>query len=365
MPTPPQEFLSMLRAAVRLIRWALLGAVVLVALLFAVQVHQFYLLFAAMHPIAGVLFLLAVAAAVWFLVGRPVWEYLRVPVAVTPPALPSKEEGLAAVHLVKHLDYVDRYLRAQWRNPLLAEARAQVAAAVDEGQRLRDAVAARSAGGLDQSLQEIRAFEQQRVEPLLAPLDAEAERIIRQEALGVGVATAVALNGTLDAVIVLWRNVNLTTRIAKVYYGRPGPRGSLIILRDVSLAVLLSNYLDNIADTAGHILGRWMGHVAGVVAGPVINGGVNAVVTMRLGYLAKTRCRAFKAWTEDERRSAVVRCLAMAKEASTGLLAELATRLGSTVGGVAAGAMTAGSALYETAKDLVTWPFRRGEGEPV
>ena len=44
-----------------------------------------------------------------------------------------------------------------------------------------------------------------------------------------GIATAVSPNGTLDAFIVLLRNANMVSRIANLYYGRPGARGSLVI----------------------------------------------------------------------------------------------------------------------------------------
>ena len=90
----------------------------------------------------------------------------------------------------------------------------------------------RSTGGAA----EVVRFETERIEKLLAPLDRAADRMIRAEALSVGIATAVSPSGALDAFLVLWRNANLVSRIAGLYYGKPGVRGSLLILGDVLTA---------------------------------------------------------------------------------------------------------------------------------
>ena len=63
--------------------------------------------------------------------------------------------------------------------------------------------------------------------------------------------TALSPNGTLDAFLVLWRNVNLVASLARLYYGRPGLPGTWLILRDVSLAILLSSVLEQISDMGG------------------------------------------------------------------------------------------------------------------
>lgn len=367
MAQPGLEFVLTLRSAWRLLRWLLLGAAAIVALLCAAQVHSLYQLFRGVHPLLGVLFLAVAATGLWWLVGVPVVRFLRMPVAVKPPPLPALDAGLTPTHLDVHLRYVARYLRGQLLNPRMRRQRAEVEAAVRECEALRARVTAPGAPGLREVLGEVEAFERERVDRLLAPLDAEAERVIRQEALGVGVATAVTLNGTVDALIVLWRNVNLIAKLAQIYYGRPGPRGTLAILRDVSLTVLLANYLDDLSDWAGSMIGKWMGTVAGLVAGPLINGGANAVLTLRVGYLAKDRCRTFEAWTEERRRSVLAKCFGLAAEASKGVLTELASRvgglMGGIVGGVVGGTAGAGSFLLRSARDLFTGAWWRGGPE--
>jgi putative membrane protein len=371
MAPPGTEIIQVFRTAYRLLRWLLCGSVALVVIVFVAQVNSLYLLFAGIHPLAGMAFLVAVAAAVWWLIGVPLAAFLRMPVAVRPPPLPPIDQGLDTEHLRVHLDHVARYLANQRANPAMVEGRGEIETVIEDCHGLRRVVVERGQEGLAESLREIGAFEVERVEPLLRPLDVEAERIIRQEALGVGVATAVTLNGTMDALIVLWRNVNLISKLARVYYGRPGARGSMLVLRDVSLAVLMANYMDNVANMAGGLMGKWMGHVAGLVAGPLINGGANAVMTLRVGYLAKARCRSFQAWTEEQRRSMVIKCFKLASDASRSVLTELATRVGGAFGGVASvvgGAVGVGGSVLRGAKDLFTgqwWkPTTGGAEEP-
>jgi uncharacterized membrane protein YcjF (UPF0283 family) len=254
----------------------------------------------------------------------------------------------------------------------MAEVAVDLHSAIDEAEALRDRLGRIDPGALDEAMRDIEAFERTRVAALLRPLDAEAERVIRNEALGVGVATAVSMNGTMDAFIVLWRNVNLVSKIARIYYGRPGPRAGLAIFRDVAATALLSNYLEGVTDHVGGLLGNWAGSVAGVVAGPLLDGGANALMTVRIGYLAKARCRSFQAWTDRHRRNVLIQCLKMTKDVSISILAEIARQTGGIFGGVIGGATAATGTIIrgakgtiKGAKDIITgkWPRRPEEGE--
>jgi hypothetical protein len=353
MAQPTQDFLQFLRSLWRLARWIALGMAALLVVILASEIHSLYLLAAALSPWAGRLFLLITAAGLWWLLGVPILRFCRMPLAVKPPPLPGPGEGLAREHLIRHLDYVAKYLRAQRANPLMAERSTEVVDAIGAAHALRDRIAARTEGEPEKWLGEIESFERDRVDPLLRPLDAEAERVIRNEALGVGVATAISFNGTMDAFIVLWRNINMVSRVARIYHGRPGPRAGLAIYRDVAATALLSNYLDNITDQVGGFLGNWAGGVAGVVAGPLLDGGANALMTLRLGYLAKARCRSFQAWTDAHRRSVLMKCLKLAKDASVSVLSEIAAQTGGVLGGVVGGAAAAGSTLVKGAKETI------------
>ncbi|MBN1478022.1 YcjF family protein [Candidatus Sumerlaeota bacterium] len=371
MTLPSQDFVRVLRTLWRLLRWMMWGSLALVLLIFAGQTYNMYAMFSAWHPALGWLFLAAAAALVWWLIGMPILRFLHMPVALRPPELPPREQGLHATHLERHVKFICKYLQRQRRNSFLADHVDKIDTAIETGQVLAGAIKTRGDEGLDESLRQVELFRRQQVDPILLPLDEEAERIIRTEALGVGVATAVSLNGTLDALIVLWRNVNMVSRLARVYYGRPGPRGSLLILRDVSTVVLISNYLDNLTDTAGNLLGKWLGGIAAVVAGPLLNGGANAVMTLRLGYLARARCRSMQRWTDEHRRSVLMRALKSSADASTWVLREMTSQVGGIVGGVvggmASGAAGAGATVakgIQTIRDLFLGAFRRESGDP-
>jgi hypothetical protein len=268
---------------------------------------------------------------VWRLIGVPVVRFLRLPTVLTPPKAPAKREDWKARHIAARYRFLERYLAHAARNPLLEGSKREVRAAARAA-----AEAARRPGGDgdEPALGALLRFERERVDPLLAPLDREVDKVIRSEALAVGVSTAVSPNGTLDAFLVLWRNANLVSRIANVYYGKPGARGSLRILRDVSAAALLATYLEGLTEAAGGLLRGVLGSVAGVVAGPVVDGSVNALATLRIGYLAKARCRSFKAWTDSTRKQALADALAAAKARSGEVVSEVAKAAGSALGGI-------------------------------
>ena len=176
---------------------------------------------------------------------------------------------------------------------------------------------------------DVLSLERGTINRLLEPLDAQAREVIRKEALAVGIATAVSWNGTIDAFFVLWRNCNLVSHLGKIYYGRPGVRGTLSILRDVSAATIASAYLQDLTDMAGQAIGGMFGKHVGLVAAPLLDGGVNAVATLRIGHLAKARCRAFSSWKEPSTVDAVSGAL---REAA-GFSKDVVTEVIKTVGG--------------------------------
>jgi len=181
---------------------------------------------------------------------------------------------------------------------------------------------------------------------------------VRAEAISVGIATAVSLNGMVDALIVLWRHANMVSRIGRFYYGRPGLTGTLHVLHDVAGAVLLSRAMDPVTDRAGSLLGKAIGHVGGVIAGPAVDGAINALMTLHVGYLAKRRCRSFSAWDPNVARAAVSETLKRVGAEATGLLSELAGRLGGL-------GVTVARAAGEAAKfgaDAVRWSGRTAWG---
>ena len=154
------------------------------------------------------------------------------------------------------------------------------------------------------------------------------DSLIHAEAVGVGIATAVSMNGTVDAFIVLWRNANLVARISRIYFGRPHLMGSLRILRDVAAIVVVSRALEDVTDITGDVIGGLLGKMGGLVAGPVMDGGVNAMMTLKLGYLAKRRCRSFKGWSAKQAKSISAEALKDVKEESGSVVTDLLKGVG-------------------------------------
>jgi hypothetical protein len=347
------------RAIQALWRHAWLLSLVFVGLFLAwagFRVAEAWRVFHAIHPLAGAAFLLAFVLAFAWLIGRPALAFLRVPRVLRPPDLPDPSERTPA-DLLRHLAYVERYVEGLPRNPEWGGSPEEVertmaacrALAAEARGAARDALPALSA--------KAAAIEGEHVARLLLPLDRRAAEEIRGEALRVGVATAVSPYGSLDAFLVLWRNVNLVARVARIYYGRPGPRGTLRVVRDAAGATMASAYLQDLSEIAGDAVASFTGKAAGVLAGPLLDGTLNAVATLRIGYVAKARCRAFSAWTVRTRGAAMKAALGEAARFSGGLVKDVVKTVG---GGILSLPGKALGALVEKVASL----FRRApEGE--
>jgi putative membrane protein len=354
MLKPVQDFGRAVGAAWRWARGLSLAIVALFLVWAALRVHEVWRLCHAVHPLAGVAFLLAVALALAWLVGRPAWRFLRVPRVMRPPSLPEPS-ARTAFDLVRHLAYVERYVGALPRNPEWAGSPDEAHAAAAACRALRAEVE-RSGGDVAPLAARVAELEQRTVARLLAPLDRKAGEAIRGEALRVGIMTAVSPYGSLDAFLVLWRNVNLVSRVATIYYGRPGPRGTVRVVRDVALATVASAYLDDLSEVAADAVASFAGKAAGVLAGPLLEGSLNAVATLRIGYVAKARCRAFSGWTARTRASAAKEAFAEAARASRAVVSEVVRSVGGSL--LALPARAVGRIM-----EKVAGLFRRPEAE--
>jgi hypothetical protein len=254
---------------------------------------------------------LAVTAVFAWLVVLPAVRLLAMPAVVRPPDLDLSGADLTPEDIARRLKFDIAYLRGLRRSPELAERRAEVEAALA------------NAHELPMTADALATFERERVEPLLAPIDRKVDALIHAEASAVGATTAISMNGSLDAFFVLWRNVNMVSRIAHLYYGRPSLRGTAIVLGDVAGAVILSRALDDVSDLAGEALGGVLGKLGGLVVGPLMDGSVNALVTLKIGYLAKRRCRSFAAWSPKRRANVLVEVFNQVKTESASVTADL------------------------------------------
>jgi putative membrane protein len=118
---------------------------------------------------------------------------------------------------------------------------------------------------------------------LLAPLDAEARRLVAAAGKRVSVVTAISPRAAIDMVFVLLNALRLVRRLAVLYGGRPGPLGVLTLFRRV---------VSHLAITGGvavtdSVLQQVVGHgLAARLSVRLSEGMVNGLLTARLGLLA-------------------------------------------------------------------------------
>ncbi|MBY9066856.1 YcjF family protein [Hyphomonas sp. WL0036] len=307
------------------------AATVLVVIAFLMVIGQgylFYRLFDDLHPMAGLVYIVALTAALAWLVGRPVAAFLSMPVAARPPDIVIDARAPDPKAIAARLRYDVRYLQMLAANPEVQAERAAIEAGIAKGRELA-ARAARATPEEALALSiDLQTFERVHVEALLAPLDKRVNQLIHAEAVGVGVATALSMNGTVDAFIVLWRNANLVAKISRIYFGRPHLMGSLRILRDVAAIVVAARALEDVTDITGDVIGSLLGRMGGLIAGPVMDGGINAMMTLKLGYLAKRRCRSFKGWTAVQASAISEEALEDVKQESGSVISDLLKRTG-------------------------------------
>jgi putative membrane protein len=118
---------------------------------------------------------------------------------------------------------------------------------------------------------------------LMAPLDAEARRLVAAAGKRVSVVTAVSPRAAIDMIFVLVNALALIRRLATLYGGRPGTLGVWKLFRQV---------LSHLAITGGiavtdSVLQQVIGHgLAARLSARLGEGMLNGLLTARLGLLA-------------------------------------------------------------------------------
>ncbi len=335
--SPPGLFeqLSRWLGWVKISAYSVVGLLVLILVVEAVRLHG-----AAhdVHPLLGVLAILLILGAA-ILIVVPACRYLRVPKVVQPPEVPCAAD-LRRRHLVAEARYLERYLDACSRNAELAGKRDAIDAARASLVGLSRKIRAASEDQVGELGAELSAWADGEMAAILQEVDAKAEKLIYHEALNVGLGTAVSPNGTLDAFVMLWRSVGLASRLATLYYGRPGLLGTIAVCRDVSLATVAAAYLHNVSESLGGVVTRSLGGAGSVVAGPAVEGITNALVLIRIGYLTKERCRSFRRWDVEARSSAIGRAVSATQRVAVGLTGEILRKVGTGLGAIAGVAMS-------------------------
>ena len=348
--TEPQA--SVFSQIPKYIRWAKAGVGV-VAFFFALSIlsegFRLYRFAADIHPIAGYGSLLLMAVCLG-LVGFPILRMIQLPRIVEPPKLPENGK-IERKHLLAECRYLDRYLANCARNPEMASQWEDIRVSQSEVVQMRTKIKSAADAEIPGLETELWKWSEKALGRVLDDVDQKVDRMIYREALAVGVATAASPNGTLDSFVMLWRSVKLVSQISVYYYGRPGVLGSLAVCRDVSIATALAGFLQNATQTLGGLVANSVGGVTGVVAGPAVDGITNALVLIRLGHLAKNRCRSVRQWDAATRQFAVIDALAATQRIAVGLSAEILRQAGTgavaVAGAVVSGLASAANAAAE------------------
>ena len=128
----------------------------------------------------------------------------------------------------------------------------------------------------------LRRFEQE----FLGPLDAAAGQQTWRYMKAVGLFTATASRGALDALAVLVVSYKLVADLCTIYHVRAGRWGTTMILAHMFVNLVAASQLDIAADTMESSVHDWLhsslAHLAGHVLGKVADGSVNALLLRRL-----------------------------------------------------------------------------------
>jgi len=338
-----------------MIRWLKRSVViggVLVVLFFTLETIRTYQTLAAIHPWVGVAALIGIGMAITLVIG-PAWKFLRMPRVIEPPPLPA-DGKLSPNQCVTEIRFLDKYLINCDRNPSFGPQRLVIKSARDELSLLLLEARGITHAQVPEITAKLVAWSNRSMAPVLKDVDEKADRLIYQEALSVGLATAASPNGVLDAFVMLWRGVRLVSEISILYYGRPGVWGTLAICRDVSFAVALAGYMQNVTNSLGNILAGTLGKAGGMVAGPAVDGITNALVLIRIGHLAKERCRSYRRWDATAQKNAILSAVSATQSVAFGLTTEILRQVGYGVSAVASGIASklgeAGSAAMDAAE---------------
>ena len=212
------------------------------------------------HPIAGTIVFWSVCLAAGFFALYCVIAYARLPAALVPP---EEESGPT----------YDAYLRAL---------------------RIRLSVNPRTRGKPLATEKEI--------ENAVGHLSAEADSIVRSTASTVFLSTALMQNGRLDGLIVLFTQIQMVGRIARIYVQRPSPRELVRLYANVAGTAFVSSGLESlelgemVAPLAVSVVPALKGGIPGLsgisalLVRCVSNGAANAFLTLRVGEVARRYC---------------------------------------------------------------------------
>ncbi|MGC2352179.1 MAG: DUF697 domain-containing protein [Candidatus Udaeobacter sp.] len=212
------------------------------------------------HPVAGTIVFWSFFLAAGFFALYCVIAYARLPAALIPPAETSGP---------KH----EAYLQAL---------------------RARLAANPRTRGLPLVTLAEIEAA--------VGQLSNEADKVVRRTASTVFLSTALMQNGRLDGLVVLFTQIQMVNRVARIYVQRPSPRELIRLYANVAGTALIAGGLESldlgemIAPLATSVVPALKGGIPGLsgisalLVRSISNGAANAFLTLRVGEVARRYC---------------------------------------------------------------------------
>jgi hypothetical protein len=212
------------------------------------------------HPIAGTIVFWGVCLAAGFFALYCAIAYARLPAALVPP---EKDSGP---------DY-DAYLQAL---------------------RIRLAANPRT--------QDLPLVTREEIEKAIGHLSVQADSVVRRTASTVFLSTALMQNGRLDGLIVLFIQIQMVGRIARIYVQRPSPRELVRLYANVAGTAFVASGLESldlgemVAPLAVSVVPALKSGIPGLsgisalLVKCVSNGAANAFLTLRVGEVARRYC---------------------------------------------------------------------------
>jgi putative membrane protein len=157
-----------------------------------------------------------------------------------------------------------------------------------EVERLREARCELATWSRDNTRRWLLHYDQE----VLAVLDERVARRIREEAVLIGLLTAISPRRGLHSVLVLWRQLRLVRSIAILYGWRPGIAGSFTLTRTALMNAALAAGFDELAHFAVQTIpGQAIAVAGGAMAAEAL---ANAALTIRLARQAVNSCRPIR-----------------------------------------------------------------------
>src|SRR4030095_10245826 len=212
------------------------------------------------HPIAGTIVFWALCLVAGFFALYCAIAYARLPAALVPP-----EEDSGPKH--------DAYLQAL---------------------RVRLAVNPRT--------RDLPLVTGEEIERAIAHLSVQADSVVRRTASTVFLSTALMQNGRLDGLIVLFTQIQMVGRIARIYVQRPSPRELVRLYANVAGTAFVASGLESldlgemVAPLAVSVVPALksgipgMSGISALLVKCVSTGAANAFLTLRVGEVARRYC---------------------------------------------------------------------------